>query len=189
VPLDAPSCALNRWTVGAFNEAYFRRGARAPAEALVDWQRYFYPLDAVRGWNRIYGARGFAQYQVALPLGVARDALAEQLDAIAAAGQGSFLAVLKRFGKGAPHRPLSFPIEGYTLALDFPLDGAALTLMDRLDEIAVAAGGRLYLAKDSRMTERTFQACYARAGEIATLVARRGGGTRFASLQSRRIGL
>ena len=189
MPLDAPSWTLNRLTVGAFNGAYFRRGARTAVETLVDWERYFYPLDAIRGWNRIYGARGFAQYQAALPLATARDALAEQLDAIAATGQGSFLAVLKRFGKGAPRRPLSFPVEGYTLALDLPLDGAALTLMDRLDEITVAAGGRVYLAKDSRMTQRTFEAGYPRAGEFAAFVARRGGGTRFASLQSLRIGL
>lgn len=189
-PMDAPSWALNRWSVRAFNHVYFAAGRRAPNKVLVDWDRYFYPLDALRRWNRIYGARGFAQYQCALPLAVARDALVEQLDAIAAAGLGSFLAVLKRFGVGAPDRPLSFPIEGYTLALDFPLTGAALTLMDRLDDITLAAGGRLYLAKDSRMTQGMFEAGYPAAGAaLAAAMAEGAGGARFASLLSRRLGL
>ena len=195
VPLDAPSWALNRFTVRAFNQLYYRAGKGAPAERLVDWDGYFYPLDALLEWNRIYGARGFAQYQNALPLATARDALAETLDAISASGLGSFLAVLKRFGPGAGRRPLSFPIEGYTLALDFPLSSAALTLMDRLDEITLAAGGRLYLAKDSRMTQRTFEAGYGVGRDaLAALVAAERAraseaATRFASLQSRRLGL
>ncbi|MEO0362576.1 MAG: FAD-binding oxidoreductase [Pseudomonadota bacterium] len=195
VPLDAPSWALNRLSVRAFNEAYYRAGSRGPAEQLVDWDGYFYPLDAILEWNRIYGARGFAQYQNAIPLDASRDALAEMLDAIAASGLGSFLAVLKRFGPGSPERPLSFPMEGYTLALDFPLSSAALTLMDRLDEITLAAGGRLYLAKDSRMTQRMFETSYGdgRAAFAKLLAAERSragdGAARFASLQSERLGL
>ncbi|MEM8754529.1 MAG: FAD-binding protein, partial [Pseudomonadota bacterium] len=195
VPLDAPSWALNRLSVRAFNEAYYRAGSRGPAERLVDWDGYFYPLDAILEWNRIYGARGFAQYQNAIPLDASRDALAEMLDAIAASGLGSFLAVLKRFGPGSPERPLSFPMEGYTLALDFPLSSAALTLMDRLDEITLAAGGRLYLAKDSRMTQRMFETSYGdgRAAFAKLLAAERSragdGAARFASLQSERLGL
>ncbi len=187
VPMDAPSWALNRLSVRAFNEVYWRAGCRAPGERLIDWDRYFYPLDALLEWNRIYGARGFAQYQCALPLTASRDGMAALLDEIAGAGLGSFLAVLKRFGPGAPQRPLSFPIEGYTLALDFPLTSAALTLMDRLDEITLAHGGRLYLAKDSRMTQRTFEAGYGGGG--ATVTAAAGNAPRFASLQSRRLGL
>lgn len=192
VPLDAPSFALNRFTVRAFNHVYHRAGVKAPAEREVDWDGYFYPLDALLEWNRIYGARGFAQYQNVLPLATARDALAEMLDVIAASGRASFLAVLKRFGPGAPQRPLSFPMEGYTLALDFPLSPEALTLMDRLDEITLAAGGRLYLAKDSRMTQATFETGYgAGLGAFSRLVdaERERGGARFASLMSRRLGL
>lgn len=184
-PADAPSGALNRWSVRAFNAAYYRAGARRPAEALVDWDRYFYPLDAIHGWNRIYGRRGFAQHQSALPLDASRDGLAEMLGLIEASGLGSFLAVLKRFGPGAPQRPLSFPIKGYTLALDLPLTGGALTLMDRLDDIVVAAGGRTYLAKDARMTQRTFEAGYGRGlGAFRPLID-----PQFASLQSKRLGL
>ncbi|MFT4794711.1 MAG: decaprenylphospho-beta-D-ribofuranose 2-oxidase [Paracoccaceae bacterium] len=183
--VDAPSGALNRWSVRAFNAAYFRAGARKPAEALVDWDRYFYPLDAIHGWNRIYGRRGFAQHQCALPLATSQDALAQMLDAIAASGLGSFLAVLKRFGPGAPQRPLSFPIEGYTLALDLPLTGDALTLMGRLDDIVVAAHGRIYLAKDARMTQRTFESGYGPGlGAFAAMT-----NPSFSSLQSKRLGL
>jgi FAD/FMN-containing dehydrogenase len=188
LPLDAPSWVLTPWAVRAFNHSYFRAGRRAPGERLVDWDSYFFPLDAIHDWNRIYGRRGFAQYQCALPLATAREGLSEMLGTIAAAGLGSFLSVLKRFGTGAPQRPLSFPLEGYTLALDFPLSPAALTLMDRLDEITLAAGGRLYLAKDSRMTQRTFEAGYG-AGRAAfdAVIGRQAG--RFASLQSRRLGI
>jgi len=190
VPLDAPSWALNAWSVRAFNQLYWRAGQRAPAARLVDWDGYFYPLDALLEWNRIYGARGFTQYQCALPLATARDALADQLDAIAAAGAGSFLAVLKRFGPGAPARPLSFPIEGYTLALDFPVTAAALTLMDRLDEITAAAGGRLYLAKDARMTQRMLETGYgAGVDRLRRLMGEAEGPLRFSSLQARRLGL
>lgn len=190
VPLDAPSAALNRWTVRAFNARHHAKGAGAPAETLVDWDAYMYPLDSLRDWNRIYGARGFAQYQTVLPLSAAADALAEQLSAIAGSGLASFLAVLKRMGPGAPERPFSFPMEGYTLALDFPLSSAALTLMDRLDEITLAAGGRLYLAKDARMTQRTFESGYPAArGGFAQMARRDPADPRFASLQSERLGL
>ena len=190
IPFDAPSWALNRFSVKAFNHLYFRAGKRAPESQLIDWDTYFYPLDAVLEWNRIYGARGFAQYQCALPLETSREGLSAQLDAIAGAGLGSFLAVLKRFGEGADQRPLSFPAEGYTLALDFPLSPAALTLMDRLDEITLAHGGRLYLAKDSRMTQCTFEESYGTdASGFAKLRAALPEGTRFQSLQSRRLGL
>ena len=184
----APSWVLTPWAVRAFNHSYFRAGRRAPGERLVDWDSYFFPLDAIHEWNRIYGRRGFAQYQCALPLATAREGLSEMLGTIATAGLGSFLSVLKRFGPGAPQRPLSFPLEGYTLALDFPLSPAALTLMDRLDEITLAAGGRLYLAKDSRMTQRTFEAGYGpgRAAFDAVIGPQAG---RFASLQSRRLGI
>lgn len=190
VPVDAPSWALNTLSVRAFNHLYFRAGRKGPETRLIDWDTYFYPLDAIRDWNRIYGRRGFAQYQNVVPLAASRAALGEMLEAISDAGLGSFLAVLKRFGPGAADRPLSFPMEGYTLALDFPLSSDALTLMDRLDEITLAAGGRLYLAKDSRMTQRTFEESYGpRRTAFARLIAAEEGAFRFASLQSQRLGL
>lgn len=190
VPFDAPGFALNRFSVGLFNRLYYARGRGVEAERLIDWDSYFYPLDSLLEWNRIYGRRGFAQYQCALPLAGARDGLAALLGAIAEAGCGSFLSVLKRFGPGAPQRPLSFPLEGYTLALDFPLSATALRLMDRLDAITRAAGGRLYLAKDSRMSAETFRAGYGYV--LKSFMSRRAalaGAERFASCQSQRLGL
>ncbi|MFD1195081.1 FAD-dependent oxidoreductase [Seohaeicola saemankumensis] len=185
VPLDAPSCSLNRWTVRAFNAGYFRAGSRGPDHAVVDWDRYFYPLDALRDWNRIYGRKGFAQYQCALPPDSAADTLAEMLEAVSDAGQGSFLAVLKMFGAAAANRPMSFPRPGYTLALDFPISDAALRLMDRLDAMTRAAGGRLYLAKDSRMTPEMMHASYPEG--VAALQACRA--PQLQSTQSRRLRL
>ena len=125
-----------------------------------------------------------------IPSKGAKEALLNQLDAISKAGLGSFLAVLKRLGPGAPDRPLSFPIEGYTLALDFPVTAQALTLMDTLDEITIAHGGRLYLAKDSRMTQTTMEAGYGdKLTEFRTLREETGAKSAFQSLQSKRLNL
>ncbi|WP_126976532.1 FAD-binding oxidoreductase [Frigidibacter oleivorans] len=187
VPFDLPGLALNRWTVGAFNAAYWRQGRRGAGPRLVDWQSYFYPLDAIDGWNRIYGRRGFAQWQVALPLDRAAVGLRALLAEIAAAGQGSFLAVLKRFGPG--RGGLSFPVEGYTLALDFPATPAALALMDRLDALALAQGGRFYLAKDARMTAATFARAEPRLPGFQRFRSAAGLDLRFASAQSERLNL
>lgn len=190
MPLDAPSWALNALTLRAFNQAYYKAGCRKAGHGVVDYDSYFFPLDSIANWNRLYGAPGFAQYQCALPLATARDALLDLLEAISEARLGSFLAVLKRMGPGAPERPLSFPIEGYTLALDFPLSSRALTLLDCLDEITVAAGGRLYLAKDSRMTQRTFEAGYGPAlDQFRALRAETGATDVFQSVQSRRLAI
>jgi len=187
VPLDFPGFALNRWTVRAFNEAYYRMGVWNRGEALVDWDTYFYPLDSVLKWNRIYGRRGFAQFQCVIPLASAREGLTELLQAIADAGAGSFLAVLKRFG--AQDSAFSFPMEGYTLALDFPMKSHTLDLLERLDAIAVAHGGRFYLAKDSRMRAETLRQADARVRDFEEMRETLGLKARFASAQSERLSL
>lgn len=184
VPFDAPQAVLNRLTVKAFNALYYRRVTAARGEALVDWDSYFYPLDALDEWNRIYGARGFMQFQCALPLAAARDGLIELLRAIAASGQGSFLSVLKRMG--AERGPISFPLEGYTLALDFPVSERSLALMKRLDEITIDHGGRFYLAKDARMSAQTLRRSDARVPDFVALRDRLGM-TAFRSSQSERL--
>lgn len=184
VPFDAPQAALNRVTVRAFNALYYRRAAAARGEALVDWDAYFYPLDALEEWNRIYGARGFMQFQCALPLPAAREGLTQLLGAIAASGQGSFLSVLKRMGP--EHGPISFPLEGYTLALDFPVSDRSLALMKRLDEITIDHGGRFYLAKDARMSAQTLRRSDARIPDFVALRERLGLAT-FRSSQSERL--
>ena len=185
VPFDAPTFALNRLTVKAFNALYWRKGQQSAGETYVDWDRYFYPLDAVLGWNRIYGRRGFVQFQCVLPLDAAQAGLTEILTETAQTGQGSFLAVLKRLG--AQDSRFSFPMQGYTLALDFPANARTLALLDRLDAITLAHGGRIYLAKDARMAAHTLHQSDPRAGEFAQM--RRDAGLRdqFASAQSERL--
>lgn len=162
VPLQPPVSLVNAITLRAFNEIYYRlpRGGGKPRR--VSYDSYFYPLDRVANWNRIYGPGGFFQYQCGVPAGeTGRAALGSVLVQISASGQGSFLGVLKRFGDMAPAGMLSFPRPGYTLALDFPNRGAAtLDLFERLDAVVREAGGRVYPAKDSRMSGDSFRAFY-----------------------------
>lgn len=185
VPCNAPNWALNPVTVKAFNHLYWRRGASGPADALVDWDSYFYPLDAVLGWNRIYGRQGFVQFQCALPESTAHAGLTALLQATSSAGQGSFLAVLKRFGAEA--RGMSFPMPGYTLALDFPATPAVLALLDRLDAITLEHGGRFYLAKDARMTADTLHSADPRARALRAFRKAHDLSEHAASAQSERL--
>lgn len=187
VPIDFPAFALNRITVRAFNAIYYLAGSRKVGVQLVDWDSYFYPLDAILGWNRVYGRKGFAQFQCVLPLERSEDGLTALLSEIVRAGSGSFLGVLKRFG--VQDSAFSFPMEGYTLSLDFPISPKTLSLLERLDQIAIAHGGRFYLAKDSRMTGATLRASDPRAREFQSYRARQGFTARFQSAQSERLAL
>jgi FAD/FMN-containing dehydrogenase len=185
VPVDFPAFTLNSLTVRAFNALYYGAGARKTGEQLVDWDSYFYPLDAILGWNRIYGRKGFAQFQCALPLDRSEAGLTALLAEIAKAGSGSFLAVLKRFGK--QDSAFSFPMEGYTLALDFPINAKTLALLERLDQITLDQGGRFYLAKDSRMSSATLRASDPRAADFHAHRDSQGFTSRFRSAQSERL--
>jgi len=187
VPVDLPAFLLNRLSVRAFNALYFRAGARAPGSRLVDWRSFFYPLDAIGDWNRIYGARGFAQYQCVIPQAAARGGLAALLDTISAAGEGSFLAVLKQLGP--QDGSFSFPMRGYTLALDFPVNPRTLALMEELDRIVAEHGGRIYLAKDARISRERFAQTEPRAAAFRRLRQARGMHPRYASALSRRLDL
>ncbi|MDN5006061.1 FAD-binding protein [Bradyrhizobium sp. GCM10027634] len=159
VPVDLPSMTLNRYSIRAFNELYYRMGARrAGADHVVSLYPYFFPLDSINEWNRIYGRRGFLQHQCVIPEAGAREVLGEILERVAKRGDASFLAVLKKLGYG--DGLLSFPQPGYTLALDFPVKGDILNFLEEIDRIVVAAGGRLYLAKDARQSRATFEAGY-----------------------------
>jgi decaprenylphospho-beta-D-ribofuranose 2-oxidase len=192
VPLDFPGWALNGFSVSLFNDLYYSRGkARAgktmTGESLTDWDSYFYPLDGLLEWNRIYGKRGFTQFQCVLPLCASRDGLRALLETVSAEGQASFLAVLKRMGP--QDSAMSFPMEGYTLALDFPVSPPALALQERLDAIVIEHGGRFYLAKDARMTRETLAASDPRAARLAAMRERQGLAPAFRSAQSERLGL
>lgn len=187
IPVEFPSWALNSLSVRAFNALYYWNGQQKCGHQLVDWDSYFYPLDAILGWNKIYGRRGFAQFQCVLPLQSADEGLRALLSAIASAGAGSFLAVLKRFG--TQNSRFSFPMEGYTLALDFPVNKKTLALMERLDYITVKYGGRFYLAKDSRMSREVFQQSEPRAQNFMSFRDAQMASDVFASAQSQRLGL
>jgi decaprenylphospho-beta-D-ribofuranose 2-oxidase len=187
LPFNLPSVALNPLSVRAFNALYWRMGLRKAGAALVPWRPYFYPLDAIGGWNRMYGRRGFVQFQCVLPLASAATGLRAALSAIAEDGSGSFLAVLKRFG--VQDSRLSFPTEGYTLALDFPAAARSLSLLTRLDAIVADHGGRFYLAKDARMSAETLHRTDPRMTDFAAFRRASGLSGAFASAQSKRLGL
>jgi decaprenylphospho-beta-D-ribofuranose 2-oxidase len=148
IPVDFPGFVLNRWSARAFNAFYYSTSPRRPVRRLMDCQSFFFPLDALLEWNRLYGRAGFTQYQCVLPKPAGQAGLDSLLATIRASGFGSFLAVLKLFGR--QDGLMSFPLEGYTLALDFPVRPPTLSLLDRLDAIVADHGGRLYLAKDAR---------------------------------------
>ncbi len=158
IPFDAPNFALNRFSVAAFNEVYFRANKSKAGKSRQHYASFFYPLDAILNWNRLYGSRGLYQYQCVLPPNAARDGVAALLDEITRSGQASFLAVLKTFGERASPGLLSFPRPGATLALDFANRGVStLSLLSRLDAIVSEAGGALYPAKDGRLPPEMFR--------------------------------
>ncbi|MDR1876307.1 MAG: FAD-binding oxidoreductase [Flavobacteriaceae bacterium] len=149
IPFNFPSFVLNTFTVKAFNFLYYFKQRRKVTNTVVDYDSFFYPLDAVNNWNRIYGKNGFIQYQFIIPKEAGKEGMTEILKTIARSGQGSFLAVLKLYKKGNPKAHNSFPIDGYSLALDFKIDKKLPALVKELDEIVEYYNGRIYLAKDA----------------------------------------
>jgi FAD/FMN-containing dehydrogenase len=169
LPFDFPSFALNGLSVAAFNELYYRVHRRKQGKVRQHYSAFFYPLDAIHNWNRLYGSRGMLQYQCAIPWGHERACMRALLNEIARSGQASFLAVLKTFGDRQSPGMLSFPRPGATLALDFPNRGPeTLAVMSRLDDIVREAGGALYPAKDGRMPADMFKFAYPRWEEFAS---------------------
>jgi decaprenylphospho-beta-D-ribofuranose 2-oxidase len=187
VPRSAPGRLVNRLSVRALNEGWFRASFTAHA-ALRPLASFFHPLDGIGSWNLLYGPEGFVQYQFVVPPDRA-DVVEDAVEAIAASGLPSFLAVLKRFGPGTPG-PLSFAQEGWTLALDFPLGPAGLpALLDRLDEMVALGGGRVYLAKDARLRPELLPVMYPRLADLDAVCRRVDPEGTLASDLSHRLGL
>lgn len=149
VPFYFPDFVLNSLTVKLFNWAYYGKQRSKEVKNFIDYETFFYPLDVVNDWNKIYGKSGFIQYQMVIPKENGKAGMKKILETIAKSGNGSFLAVLKLFGKSNPEAYNSFPIEGYTLALDFKVNSKLKKLVAKLDEIVEEFGGRIYLTKDS----------------------------------------
>lgn len=149
VPFYFPNFVLNNFTVKLFNMLYFKKQRAKEVKSYIDYETFFYPLDAINDWNRIYGKSGFIQYQMVIPKAKGKEGMRRILETIAKSGNGSFLAVLKLFGKNNPEAYNSFPFEGYTLALDFKVNAKLKDLVQKLDEIVEEFGGRIYLTKDA----------------------------------------
>ena len=183
VPFNFP--VVNSLTVRAFNAVNYAIHREKAAHTIFDWDSFFYPLDSIRNWPRIYGKRGFVQYQCVWPPAETRAGLVEVLEAITRSKRSSFLAVLKKFG--AQDGLLSFPMPGYTLAVDFPVTDGMLEFLDTLDAMVLKRGGRVYLAKDARMSPETFRAMYPNLGNWQAAKSSADPENRFSSSLSRRL--
>jgi decaprenylphospho-beta-D-ribofuranose 2-oxidase len=188
IPFNLPSFALNSLSVKAFNNLYYGKTTKEQSTQKVDVDTFFYPLDAINHWNRIYGKNGFVQFQFILPKAVSLDGLTQVLSRISEVGMGSFLAVLKLYGPENKNW-LSFPMEGYSLALDFKMQGGLAEFLSELTNQVIALGGRIYLAKDALLTKEQFEQSYAKTEEFRALRKKLGLSEHFVSLQSKRLGL
>lgn len=187
MPMDLPSFSINKLTVKAFNTLYYNKQRSKVKEFVSHYDPFFYPLDAILEWNRVYGKKGFLQYQFVLPLETSSRGLHLILDKIRAYGQASPLVVLKLFGKQDDF--ISFPMEGYTLALDFPIRKGLFEFLTLIDNIILDLGGRLYLTKDARMAPETFDKGYANAKAFKERIKEYNPDNKFASDQSERLNL
>jgi len=188
VPFNFPSFVLNSFSVKAFNFLYYNKHPNRQVNSIIHYDTFYYPLDIVHNWNRIYGKNGFTQYQFVLPYATSREGLIDIIGLIGKRNMGSFLTVLKLFGKQEENY-LRFPMEGYTLAMDFKINKRVWNFLDEMDELVLKYGGRVYLTKDVRMRPETLQAMYPQAGEFREKVHVTDPLEKFSSVQSQRIGI
>jgi len=185
-PFNLPSWILNSFTVKAFNFLYYGKNLKRQIDNVVNYEPFFYPLDAILHWNRGYGKKGFIQYQFVVPL-ESRQGLIEIMKKISEKGLGSFLAVLKVFG---PQESLiGFPMEGYTLALDFPVRKGLFGFLDELDKVVLQYGGRLYMSKDARMKPGILQDSYQHLPQFLSIIEKYDPQGKIRSVQSDRLSL
>jgi hypothetical protein len=183
-PFSLPSWVLNTFTVKAFNFLFYGKNFKREINNIIPYEPFFYPLDAILHWNRGYGKKGFVQYQFVLPL-ESKQGLIEILKKISDKGIGSFLAVLKVFGK--QDDLISFPMEGYTLALDIPIRKGLFEFLDELDQVVLNYGGRLYMSKDARMNPAILKAGYKQLPQFIDIVKKYNPDAKLRSLQSDRL--
>jgi FAD/FMN-containing dehydrogenase len=186
VPFDFPGIALNSLSIRAFNECYYRMHPTAHGK-VFDYDTYFCPLDSIQHWNRMYGKRGFGQYQVTFPKSNS-GGLRQLLERISRSSCASFLAVLKQLGPAGPGL-LSYPSAGYTITFDIPMRRDLVSLLRDLDKQALEQGGRLYCAKDATTLPETFAAMYPRLDEFRAIKARLDPDNVFSSSMGRRLGI
>lgn len=180
-----PDWLLNRLTMKSFNALYYWLNSADQDTRLMTYDSFFYPLDCIAGWNKLYGRRGFTQYQFVLPLESSREGIRKILSFSSGAGMGSFLTVLKRLG--AQEGPLAFPLSGYTLTLDLPVRPGLADFIAMLDRIVIEHGGRVYLAKDAFLTAESFRAMYRRFPEWLSVKRRVDPQNLFTSRLSQRL--
>lgn len=188
IPFDFPTFALNPLSVKAFNALYYGKAKQGESKQKVGIDTFFYPLDAINDWNRIYGKKGFVQFQFILPKAVSLDGLTQILTRISDSGWGSFLAVLKLYGAENSNW-LSFPMEGYSLALDFKMQTGLPEFLAELTNQVIALGGRIYLAKDALLTKQQLEASYPKVEQFRALRNELSLSPYLQSLQSQRLGL
>jgi len=188
VPIDMPQALLNHYSIKFFNSFYYNRVFSKTMKAKMQFENYFYPLDFISNWNRLYGKSGFVQYQFVLPKIAGMKGMMEILKVIVSSEKGSFLGVLKAFGK-ANENFLSFPIEGYTMAFDFKMSTETVQLIKLLDSMVVEMGGKIYLTKDALMSEASFKKIYPQWIQFEEVRVKYGAVGKFASSQSKRLGL
>ncbi|MBX2945161.1 MAG: FAD-binding oxidoreductase [Cyclobacteriaceae bacterium] len=185
VPFNFPSFVLNGLSVKAFNSFFYAKNYKKEMHSMATCESFFYPLDAILHWNRIYGKRGFVQYQFVIPKERGKEGVRNILNRISSKGWGSFLAVLKLFG--TQQGPISFNMEGYTLALDIPINDRLFSFLDELDLMVKDYGGRIYLTKDARMKAEIFHSTYPHASNFVSFLRKIDPERKIVSSLSRRL--
>ena len=188
IPIKFFSMFLNKNLIKLFNNAYYFKNLKKKQNTNIILEKYFYPLDSLLNWNLLYGKKGFIQYQFVIPKSDGIKIIKKILDIINDHDQTPFLAVLKVLGPQNKNY-LSFPMEGYTLALDFKVSNRLLKLISILDEIIALNGGKIYLTKDAIMSKEIFRECYPKWEEFESIRAKYRANGKFTSLQSLRLGL